>query len=65
VIEFKIGALCWNQYTDWPSLLEAGSGRTSWTMKRTGPEIAATRLKLRGTFSTTPAPVRDRRGHRV
>ena len=20
----KIGALCWNQYTDWPSLLEAG-----------------------------------------
>lgn len=23
--EVKIGALCWNQYTDWPSLLEAGS----------------------------------------
>ncbi len=22
--EVKIGALCWNQYTDWPSLLEAG-----------------------------------------
>ncbi|MCI0583038.1 MAG: LLM class flavin-dependent oxidoreductase [Chloroflexi bacterium] len=22
--EIKIGALCWNQYTDWPSLLEAG-----------------------------------------
>jgi alkanesulfonate monooxygenase SsuD/methylene tetrahydromethanopterin reductase-like flavin-dependent oxidoreductase (luciferase family) len=22
--DFKIGALCWNQYTDWPSLLEAG-----------------------------------------
>jgi hypothetical protein len=20
----KLGALCWNQYTDWPSLLEAG-----------------------------------------
>jgi hypothetical protein len=20
----KIGALCWNQYTTWPSLLEAG-----------------------------------------
>ena len=19
----RIGALCWNQYTDWPSLLEA------------------------------------------
>jgi alkanesulfonate monooxygenase SsuD/methylene tetrahydromethanopterin reductase-like flavin-dependent oxidoreductase (luciferase family) len=24
VSEIKIGALCWNQYTDWPSLLEAG-----------------------------------------
>ncbi|MEA2535980.1 MAG: hypothetical protein QOF11_214 [Chloroflexota bacterium] len=22
--EVKFGALCWNQYTDWPSLLEAG-----------------------------------------
>ena len=20
----KIGALCWNQYADWPSLLQAG-----------------------------------------
>jgi hypothetical protein len=22
--QIRIGALCWNQYTDWPSLLEAG-----------------------------------------
>ena len=22
--EIKIGALCWNQYTDWQSLLQAG-----------------------------------------
>ncbi len=22
--EIKLGALCWNQYTDWPALLEAG-----------------------------------------
>ena len=22
--EIKLGALCWNQYTDWPSLLQAG-----------------------------------------
>jgi alkanesulfonate monooxygenase SsuD/methylene tetrahydromethanopterin reductase-like flavin-dependent oxidoreductase (luciferase family) len=22
--DVKIGALCWNQYTDWPALLEAG-----------------------------------------
>jgi alkanesulfonate monooxygenase SsuD/methylene tetrahydromethanopterin reductase-like flavin-dependent oxidoreductase (luciferase family) len=24
VAELKLGALCWNQYTDWPSLLHAG-----------------------------------------
>jgi len=24
VPDLKLGALCWNQYTDWPSLLEAG-----------------------------------------
>ena len=22
--DVRLGALCWNQYTDWPSLLEAG-----------------------------------------
>ncbi len=22
--EIRLGALCWNQYTDWPSLLAAG-----------------------------------------
>lgn len=22
--EVNLGALCWNQYTDWPSLLAAG-----------------------------------------
>ena len=22
--EIRLGALCWNQYTDWPALLEAG-----------------------------------------
>ena len=22
--QVKLGALCWNQYTDWASLLEAG-----------------------------------------
>ena len=26
--ELRLGALCWNQYTDWPELLAAGSGRT-------------------------------------
>ena len=24
VTDIRLGALCWNQYTDWPSLLEAG-----------------------------------------
>ena len=24
VSEIRLGALCWNQYTDWPALLEAG-----------------------------------------
>ena len=23
--DIRFGALCWNQYTDWPSLLEAGA----------------------------------------
>ncbi len=22
--DIRLGVLCWNQYTDWPSLLEAG-----------------------------------------
>jgi len=22
--QVKLGALCWNQYTDWPALLDAG-----------------------------------------
>jgi len=22
--DVRLGALCWNQYTDWPSLLDAG-----------------------------------------
>ena len=25
--QVKLGALCWNQYTDWPALLEAGVAR--------------------------------------
>ena len=23
--DVRLGALCWNQYTDWPSLLAAGT----------------------------------------
>ena len=42
----KFGALCWNQYTDWPSLLEAG--------------IRADRLGYRHALDVGP-PVPDRR----
>ena len=43
--EIKIGALCWNQYTDWPSLLQAGIradelGYTSlWTWDHLYPSL--------------------------
>jgi hypothetical protein len=32
--DVKLGALCWNQYTDWPSLLEAGKGTRPRTPSR-------------------------------
>jgi alkanesulfonate monooxygenase SsuD/methylene tetrahydromethanopterin reductase-like flavin-dependent oxidoreductase (luciferase family) len=47
VSEVRIGALCWNQYTDWPSLLEAGIradrlGYTSlWTWDHLYPIVGA------------------------
>jgi alkanesulfonate monooxygenase SsuD/methylene tetrahydromethanopterin reductase-like flavin-dependent oxidoreductase (luciferase family) len=47
VPEVKIGALCWNQYTDWPSLLQAGIradelGYTSlWTWDHLYPIIGS------------------------
>ncbi len=40
----KLGALCWNQHADWPSLLEAGIradelGYTNlWTWGQMGPK---------------------------
>ena len=43
--DIKIGALCWNQYTDWPALLEAG--------------IRADELGLRHALDVGP-PVPDR-----
>ena len=45
--EVKIGALCWNQYTDWPSLLEAGrradrlSYDTLWTWDHLYPIVGS------------------------
>jgi alkanesulfonate monooxygenase SsuD/methylene tetrahydromethanopterin reductase-like flavin-dependent oxidoreductase (luciferase family) len=47
VSELKLGALCWNQYTDWPSLLEAGIradrlGYTSlWTWDHVYPIVGS------------------------
>ena len=42
--EVKIGALCWNQYTDWPALLEAGDPRRSSRIRhRCGPGTTSTR----------------------
>ncbi|MGZ8527832.1 MAG: LLM class flavin-dependent oxidoreductase, partial [Candidatus Limnocylindrales bacterium] len=45
----KFGALCWNQYTDWPSLLEAGTRAdrvgfdTLWTWDHLYPIIGESR----------------------
>ena len=51
--EVKLGALCWNQYTDWPSLLEAGVradrlGYSSlWTWDQRYPEWGRNDLRAR------------------
>ena len=45
----KLGALCWNQYTDWPSLREAGIRADQlgfdslWTWDHLYPSSATTR----------------------
>ena len=39
----KLGALCWNQYTDWPSLLAAGSAPTGSATTRSGRGTTSTR----------------------
>ncbi len=47
--EVKIGALCWNQYTDWPSLLRAGiradelGYSTLWTWDHVYPIVGDSR----------------------
>ncbi|MEA2538123.1 MAG: hypothetical protein QOF11_2357, partial [Chloroflexota bacterium] len=47
--EVKIGALCWNQYTDWPSILEAGVRAdrlgydTLWTSDHLYPIVGVSR----------------------
>ncbi len=46
--EVKFGALCWNQYTDWPSLLQAGiradevgyTNLWTWDQLRSSPAFA-------------------------
>ncbi len=45
--EIRLGALCWNQYTDWPSLLEAGKRadrlgfETLWTWDHLYPIVGS------------------------
>ena len=53
--EIKIGALCWNQYTEWPALLAAGVRAdelgydTLWTWDHVYPIVGdSTRAQLRG-----------------
>jgi alkanesulfonate monooxygenase SsuD/methylene tetrahydromethanopterin reductase-like flavin-dependent oxidoreductase (luciferase family) len=47
--QVKFGALCWNQYTDWPSLLEAGCRadrlgyETLWTWDHLYPIVGSSR----------------------
>ena len=47
VTDLKLGALCWNQYTDWPSLLEAGRRadrlgyETLWTWDHVYPIVGS------------------------
>jgi alkanesulfonate monooxygenase SsuD/methylene tetrahydromethanopterin reductase-like flavin-dependent oxidoreductase (luciferase family) len=61
VTEVKIGALCWNQYTDWPSLLEAGVRAerlgydTLWTWDHLYPIIGDSRGPIFEGWLTTTA----------
>ncbi len=63
--DVKLGALCWNQYTDWASLLEAGVRAdrlgydTLWTWD---PRLPGRRTVMRNSVSvgydSTPGSTR-------
>jgi len=61
VVEVRLGALCWNQYTDWPSLLEAGIRAerlgydTLWTWDHLYPIIGDSRGPIFEGWLTTTA----------
>jgi alkanesulfonate monooxygenase SsuD/methylene tetrahydromethanopterin reductase-like flavin-dependent oxidoreductase (luciferase family) len=61
VVEIRLGALCWNQYTDWPSLLEAGIRAerlgydTLWTWDHLYPIIGDSRGPIFEGWLTTTA----------
>ena len=61
VVEVRLGALCWNQYTDWPSLLEAGVRAerlgydTLWTWDHLYPIIGDSRGPIFEGWLTTTA----------
>jgi alkanesulfonate monooxygenase SsuD/methylene tetrahydromethanopterin reductase-like flavin-dependent oxidoreductase (luciferase family) len=61
VVEIRLGALCWNQYTDWPSLLEAGiraerlGYHTLWTWDHLYPIIGDSNGPIFEGWLTTTA----------
>lgn len=61
--EVKIGALCWNQYTDWPSLLEAGirADRLGYTSLWTWDQLQSGSRAVVGDRLAMEAPCCDHR----
>jgi alkanesulfonate monooxygenase SsuD/methylene tetrahydromethanopterin reductase-like flavin-dependent oxidoreductase (luciferase family) len=61
VTDIRLGALCWNQYTDWPSLLEAGKRAerlgydTLWTWDHLYPIIGDSNGPIFEGWLTTTA----------
>jgi alkanesulfonate monooxygenase SsuD/methylene tetrahydromethanopterin reductase-like flavin-dependent oxidoreductase (luciferase family) len=61
VTDLRLGALCWNQYTDWPSLLEAGRRAdrlgfdTLWTWDHLYPIVGSSRGPIHEGWLTLAA----------
>ncbi len=59
--DLRLGALCWNQYTDWPSLLEAGRRAdrlgfdTLWTWDHLYPIVGSSRGPIHEGWLTLAA----------
>jgi len=61
VIDLRLGALCWNQYTDWPSLLAAGRRAdaldydTLWTWDHLYPIVGSSNGPMHEAWLTLAA----------